>query len=119
MRIGELSRLTGASARSLRHYEQQGLIVAERGANDYREFAPDTVETVRRIKGLLAMGLTTEVIRDLLPCDGEGGPDAAACPVLAERLTAVRDQLAGQAAELARTSAALDDFLAADFARGA
>lgn len=108
--------MTGASARSLRHYEQQGLIASERRANGYREFGPETARTVRRIKALLAMGLSTELIRDVLPCDGEAGPDAAACPLLAERLAAVRDQMARQAAALTHTSAALDGFLVRDFA---
>jgi len=115
VKIGELSQVTGASLRSLRHYEDQGLIAARRLGNGYREFAPETAQTVGRIKALLALGLTTEVIRDLLPCDSESGPDAASCPALQERLAAVRDVMADRAAELARTSAALDRFLVRNF----
>jgi DNA-binding transcriptional MerR regulator len=116
VKIGELSQVTGASLRSLRHYEEQGLIASRRRVNGYREFAPETAATVRRIKALLALGLTTAMIRELLPCDGESGPDTASCPVLRERLAAVRDGMNSQAEELARTSAALDRFLDSDFA---
>jgi len=38
MRIGELARRAGASARSIRYYEEQGLLLARRQANGYREY---------------------------------------------------------------------------------
>lgn len=116
MRIGELSRETGASARSLRHYEEQGLIASRRSANGYREYAPETAATVRRVKALLALGLPTATIRELLPCEGESGPDGSSCAALRERLEAMRDTMSKQAATLARVSSALDGFLASNFA---
>jgi DNA-binding transcriptional MerR regulator len=61
--IGELSRQTGASVRSLRHSEQCGLLKATRHDNGYRYFAPATVEFVNRIRVLLANGFTLEEIR--------------------------------------------------------
>ncbi len=36
VRIGELARVTGTTARALRHYEQAGLISSERASNGYR-----------------------------------------------------------------------------------
>ena len=68
MRIGELAERTGVSARSLRHYEAQGLITAARCPNDYREYGENAVELVRRIRWLLAAGLPTAAIREVLPC---------------------------------------------------
>ncbi|WP_405861741.1 MerR family transcriptional regulator [Streptomyces sp. NBC_00090] len=68
MLIGELSRRTGVSARLLRYYEEQGLLEAGRGANGYRDYAEDSVVTVRQIRALLDAGLTSEVIRAVLPC---------------------------------------------------
>ena len=38
MRIGDLSAATGASARSLRYYEEQGLLSSERGAGGQRHY---------------------------------------------------------------------------------
>jgi DNA-binding transcriptional MerR regulator len=116
LRIGELSEATGASARSLRYYEQQGLLTSERGPNGYREYEPEAVEAVLRIKALLDVGLPTETIRDILPCDGAGGPEPEVCPVLLERIAGLRDRLAEQAQELARTSRALTSYLERDFA---
>ncbi|TDC26033.1 MerR family transcriptional regulator [Streptomyces sp. 8K308] len=68
MLIGELSRLTGASHRSLRYYEAQGLLTARRGVNGYREYDEGAVATVRQIRALLEIGLSTDVIRTVLPC---------------------------------------------------
>ncbi len=53
MRIGELARRSGTSARSIRYYEQQGLMVARRRPNGYRDYDERSVATVRRIQVLL------------------------------------------------------------------
>ncbi len=60
MRIGELARRTGASARSLRYYERRGLIVSARLANDYRDFDGVQVERVRAIQFYLGLGLSID-----------------------------------------------------------
>lgn len=68
MRIGELSRRTGTSRRLLRYYEEQGLIVACRAANGYREYDERMVDRVLQIRGLLDAGLPTRIIKQILPC---------------------------------------------------
>ncbi|MCT2591607.1 MerR family transcriptional regulator [Streptomyces sp. N2-109] len=68
MRIGELSRRTGVSSRLLRYYEEQGLLVPERGPNGYREYDEESVVAVRQVRALLEAGLSTEVIRAVMPC---------------------------------------------------
>ena len=68
MRIGELAERTGTSPRLLRYYEEQGLIVSGRCANDYRDYDEDCVERVLQIRGLLAAGLPTRIIKQILPC---------------------------------------------------
>ncbi|MER5539019.1 MerR family transcriptional regulator [Streptomyces mirabilis] len=67
MRIGELSRRTGVPTRMLRYYEEQGLLRPERAANGYRSYGDGAVPCVRQIRGLLDSGLTTEIIRVILP----------------------------------------------------
>ncbi|MFD4545886.1 MerR family transcriptional regulator [Streptomyces sp. NPDC058466] len=89
MLIGELSRQTGVSERLLRYYERADLIHAERRANGYREYDDQTVETVRRVRALLAVGLPTRVIRQVLPCTH----DAATLHPCPGVLTSLRDQL--------------------------
>ncbi len=68
MRIGELAEATGVSVRSLRYYEQQGLIRARRTAGGWRDFEELMVERVITIQHLLAAGLSSATMAELLPC---------------------------------------------------
>jgi DNA-binding transcriptional MerR regulator len=68
MRIGELSQRTDVPTRMLRYYEEQGLLQPARDASGYRSYAPTDTYRALQIRGLLASGLTTEIIRDILPC---------------------------------------------------
>lgn len=81
MQVGELAARTGASIRSLRYYEQVGLLQARRRANGYREFDVAAVERVRAIRALLANGFTVEEIQSLAGCL-LGGPDDLRCQAL-------------------------------------
>ena len=67
MLIGEISALTGASARSLRHYERFGLLQTHRNDNGYRRYPAESLEVVRAIRFLLASGLTLATIAEILP----------------------------------------------------
>ncbi|WP_410537380.1 MerR family transcriptional regulator [Streptomyces sp. KL2] len=112
MLIGELSRRTGVSTRLLRYYEEQGLLTPERGPNGYREYGEDAVLTVRQIRALLDAGLTTEVIRSVLPCARGSEPDFDWCADLRgalERELAALDERIG---ELTRSRDALAAYLA-------
>ncbi|PRX95677.1 MerR family transcriptional regulator [Allonocardiopsis opalescens] len=114
MRIGELSRRTGVSERGLRYYEEQGLLSPRRLPSGYREFAEADVVTVRRIRSLLAAGLSTSVIARVLPCMDEDGE--VLIPTYAEQLAdlvAERDRISGAIADLQATQAALDAIIAA------
>jgi DNA-binding transcriptional MerR regulator len=67
MKIGELSRRTGIPTRMLRYYEEQDLLHPERAANGYRSYSVSALDRVKQIRGLLDSGLTTEIIRNILP----------------------------------------------------
>jgi DNA-binding transcriptional MerR regulator len=68
MRIGQLSERTGTSRRLLRYYEEQGLITSSRCPNGYRDYDEDYVDRVLQVRGLLAAGLPTRIIKQILPC---------------------------------------------------
>ncbi|GAA3714945.1 MerR family transcriptional regulator [Nonomuraea antimicrobica] len=67
MRIGQLSERTGVPTRMLRYYEEQDLLHPERADNGYRQYPESAVYRVQQIRGLLDSGLTTEIIRRILP----------------------------------------------------
>lgn len=114
VRIGELSRLTGASRRLLRYYEEQGLIVPERTINGYREYDERYVDRVQQIRGLLAAGLPTRVIKEILPCLDKPRslhfPDAT--PEMLALLTDERDKLTERIELLTRNRDAMSEYLA-------
>lgn len=68
MRIGELAKLTGASVRSLRYYEKQGLLVSSRNTSGYREYTSMAAEQVETIRFYLQLGLSTDEIKGFLHC---------------------------------------------------
>ncbi|GAA2407613.1 MerR family transcriptional regulator [Nonomuraea africana] len=91
MRIGELAELTGVSARSLRYYEQHGLIKARRGTNGYRHYDPSDVELVSEIRSLLTVGFTLEDARPFVDCLRAGHATGSSC---AESMAVSRRKLA-------------------------
>ncbi|KOT65426.1 MerR family transcriptional regulator [Streptomyces rimosus] len=97
MLIGELSRRTGVSPRLLRYYEEQGLLEARRAPNGYRYYDDDTLLTVRQVRALLEAGLTTEVIRAVLPCARGEQPKFEMCvdvqAILSQALEATDERI--------------------------
>jgi DNA-binding transcriptional MerR regulator len=100
MRIGDLSAATGASARSLRYYEEQGLLASERSPGGQRTYPADAVDRVRLIQSLLAAGLNSTTINDVLPCITD---TAIRTPWLAARLRAELDRVETQLTALHHT----------------
>jgi DNA-binding transcriptional MerR regulator len=80
MRIGELARRSGTSARSIRYYEQQGLMVARRHANGYRDYDEADLRLVGEIRSLLVNGFDLEEIRPFVDCLHAGIQARRACP---------------------------------------
>ncbi|MFJ5991095.1 MerR family transcriptional regulator [Lentzea sp. NPDC092896] len=102
MLIGELAAECGVSARSVRHYEKCGLLTSERSPNGYRVYSPADVETVRRIKALLNVGLPVATIALLLPCVLDASPRLDPCADLLATLRAEVARLDTRAAEIDR-----------------
>jgi len=66
--IGELARITGASVRSIRHYDEHGLLASVRASNGYRMFPEMATTQVRQIQRMIATGFTIDDIRAFPDC---------------------------------------------------
>lgn len=115
VRIGELSARTGVSHRSLRYYEQQGMLQSTRTAGGHREYPDGAVDRVVRIQELFAAGLHSHTIAEILPCmrDADGGPSAQATPLLLRQLHAERARIEAMIRDLHRSRQTLDEVIAA------
>lgn len=108
MRIGELARRTGVSPRSLRYYEAQGLLTPERAPSGYRDYAESDIALVRRVRTLLAAGLSTAQIAQILPCLAElGDALVPTCDELVTELTREHTRMGQDIAALETTRARL------------
>jgi DNA-binding transcriptional MerR regulator len=65
LKIGQLSKATGISTRSIRHYEKKNLIKASRLDNDYREFEKTSIERIKLIQMYLGLGMSTDEISEI------------------------------------------------------
>ncbi|MFD7977689.1 MerR family transcriptional regulator [Streptomyces sp. NPDC059071] len=111
MRIGELARRTGTTARALRHYEQAGLISSVRAANGYRVYEADAVVRVANIRYLLGAGLTLDDVSAFASClDGDvpaTRPSVGGLRIARERLAVLDARIAAQTEARDRLAAAL------------
>ncbi|MFH8797236.1 MerR family transcriptional regulator [Streptomyces sp. NPDC017941] len=110
MRIGELSARTGASIRSLRYYEEQGLLRSTRSAGGQRHYTEAEIERVTFVQRLYAAGLSSRTIVELLPCVDSPSDDHSDTAM--ERMLQERERLSAHIEELRRTRDALDALMA-------
>ncbi|MDQ3013943.1 MAG: heavy metal-responsive transcriptional regulator [Acidobacteriota bacterium] len=73
MRIGELARLSGVSADTLRHYERKGLLKPLRQSNGYREYPQQAVTRVQMIRRALALGFRLDDLARIFKVRDAGG----------------------------------------------
>ncbi len=110
MRIGDLAARTGVSVRSLRYYEEQGLLVSTRSPSGQRRYTDKEIGRVRFIQRLYAAGLASRTIVELLPC--VDSPTAQNADAAWNQLHQERDRIVQHIEELNRARDALDQLIA-------
>jgi DNA-binding transcriptional MerR regulator len=96
MQIGELAKLTNTSAKTIRFYEDSGLLPPPaRNASGYRDYGPEIADRLRFIHRGQAAGLPLQKVRQILAIHDRGEvPCGHVRQVLAARLDQVRAQIA-------------------------
>jgi MerR family copper efflux transcriptional regulator len=115
MQIGELAATTGTTIRVLRHYEKQGLILAMRRQNGYRDYPTIMVERVNYIRLFLSCGFSTRQIGKFLPCYIDRNSfDRETCPLgyeqHVEKLSEIDELIAVLAGRRERLRHAISQF---------
>ncbi len=75
LKIGQLARLVGVTAKAIRFYEAKRVLPRPaRGTNDYRLYGRDAVQTLTFVKQATGLGLTLAEIREIIAIRQGGGP---------------------------------------------
>jgi MerR family copper efflux transcriptional regulator len=100
MRIGELSRQAGVSDKTLRYYEDVGVLPpARRTSGGYRDYDPSALDRLAFIRAAQAVGLSLGEIREIIGFRDRG---ETPCAHVAELVRQRAAELEQRIAELER-----------------
>lgn len=91
MRIGELANRAGVSIKTVRYYEQLGLVEAAREPNGYRSFGENDVRIVAEVRELSEIGISPVKAGPFVECLDLGHEHGDEC---VSSLTVYRDTIA-------------------------
>ncbi|TMQ81731.1 heavy metal-responsive transcriptional regulator [Actinomadura soli] len=107
MRIGVFAAQAGLTAKTIRFYEQAGLLPAPpRTSSGYRDYPPEALARLAFIRDAQSAGLTLSEIRSILTIRDSGQPP---CRHVAELIDRHLTQVEERILELAQARAALTD----------
>jgi len=94
MNIGDVSKAAGVPAKTIRYYEDIGLIRPLRGGNGYRAFRDTDVHKLAFLGRARALGFSIADCRNLLQLYGDNGRTSAEVKEIAqEHLRDVEDKI--------------------------
>lgn len=115
MQIGEVAEATGLSLRTIRHYEEVGLVLpTTRSKGGFRLYSQDDVARLRLVRAMKPLDLTLDEMRDLLELldalQGDTGQSERPREVLVDRLGMYRMVAVGRVRALREQLAAAEAF---------
>jgi MerR family copper efflux transcriptional regulator len=113
MHIGELAERTGMSLRSIRHYDEVGLLVPSgRTAGGFRVYTAGDLERLLVIRRMKPLGFTLEEMAGLLAVvDSLAAAGTDEAPALAARLDAFLEDARARHAKLLERAAMAEEFI--------
>ncbi len=114
MNIGDVADRAGLPAKTIRYYEDIGLITPARAANGYRRFGERDLHKLAFLKRARALGFTVEECRQLLALYEDQGRASADVKTLAKEHLARIDAKLEELAQMRRTLADLVESCAGD-----
>ncbi|MBB5161741.1 heavy metal-responsive transcriptional regulator [Mycobacterium sp. AZCC_0083] len=109
MKIGELARRGGTTAKTIRFYEQAGLLPAPaRTQAGYRDYGPESIDRLEFVGRAQSAGLSLREVRQVLAIADRGD---APCEHVVSTLQARLDQVRATIAELSSLEAHLGALL--------
>ncbi|MFI2409773.1 MerR family transcriptional regulator [Streptomyces sp. NPDC018947] len=117
MQIGEVAARTELSLRTIRHYEETGLVIpSARSQGGFRLYTEGDVARLMVVRRMKPLGFTLEQMRDLLDAtdrlDGDGVLDADEREALLERVRIYERAAAEQVDRLRIQLARAEEFAA-------
>ncbi|WP_391654012.1 MerR family transcriptional regulator [Streptomyces tamarix] len=115
MQIGEVAARTELSLRTIRHYEETGLVIpSARSQGGFRLYTETDVARLMVIRRMKPLGFTLDQMRDLLDAtdrlDGDDALDADEREALLERVRTYRQAAAEQVEKLRAQLSRAEDF---------
>ncbi|WP_204116496.1 MerR family transcriptional regulator [Streptomyces sp. CS014] len=115
MQIGEVAARTELSLRTIRHYEESGLVVpSARSRGGFRLYTETDVARLMVIRRMKPLGFTLDQMRDLLDAtdrlDADAALDADERETLLERVRAYQQEAAEQVENLRVQLSRAEDF---------
>ncbi|MER6603683.1 MerR family transcriptional regulator [Streptomyces parvus] len=115
MQIGEVAARTELSLRTIRHYEESGLVVpSARSRGGFRLYTETDVARLMVIRRMKPLGFTLDQMRDLLDAtdrlDADAALDADERETLLKRVRAYQQEAAEQVEKLRVQLSRAEDF---------
>ncbi len=114
MNISDAAEQTGLSAKAIRYYEDIKLVVADRRANGYRDYADSHLQRLTFLKRARSFGFSVEDCRELLRLYQDDHRDSADVKRLALERLADLEEKAREIKRLRKTLTELVEACAGD-----
>lgn len=103
MNIGAAAEKSGLSAKTIRYYEDIGLLQADRAGNGYRDYSMSDVHRLRFLQRSRSLGFSVEECRQLLSLYSDKDRESASVKAIAKAKLAEIDRKLAELTELRDT----------------